>query len=159
MPCSARLVAAIEPDTSYVAVVDREGNAFSATPSDGSWNIPVIPGLGFVVSGRGSQSRPDPSHPCGVRPGGRPRLTPNPALCVTKDGAVIPFGSPGGDVQVQATSVLTEISRRDVGHWETLRLPWWNTREFVRLSQVEVPRGQESCDVDAWVEALTAREH
>jgi gamma-glutamyltranspeptidase/glutathione hydrolase len=99
---SEREVAAIEPDTSYVAVVDREGNAFSATPSDGSWNIPVIPGLGFVVSGRGSQSRPDPAHPCGVRPGGRPRLTPNPALAVTRDGAVIPFGTPGGDVQVQA---------------------------------------------------------
>jgi len=99
---SARAVAAIEPDTSYVAVVDRDGNAFSATPSDGSWNIPVVPGLGFVVSGRGSQSRPDPSHPCGVRPGARPRLTPNPALCVTRDGAVIPFGTPGGDVQIQA---------------------------------------------------------
>ncbi|MCR0984557.1 gamma-glutamyltransferase family protein [Roseomonas populi] len=99
---SERLVAAIEPDTSYVAVVDREGNAFSATPSDGTWNVPVIPGLGFVASPRGTQSRPDPAHPCGVRPGARPRLTPNPALCVTREGAVIPFGTPGGDVQIQA---------------------------------------------------------
>ncbi|MCI0756139.1 gamma-glutamyltransferase family protein [Teichococcus vastitatis] len=99
---STRKVAAIEPDTSYVAVVDSEGNAFSATPSDGSWNIPIVPGLGFVVSGRGSQSRPDPAHPTGVRPGARPRLTPNPALVVTRDGGVMPFGTPGGDVQVQA---------------------------------------------------------
>ena len=71
--------------------------------------------------------------------------------------SLVPVGH--GDVQVQATSVLTEISRRTGGRWETLRLPWWNTREFVRLSQVEVPRGDESCDVDAWVDALTAREH
>ncbi len=67
--------------------------------------------------------------------------------------------TPVGDgwVRVQATSVLTEISHRDgTGAPVVLRLPWWNTREFVRLSQAEVPRGQERCDVDAWVAALTA---
>jgi gamma-glutamyltranspeptidase/glutathione hydrolase len=83
-------------------VVDRWGNAFSATPSDGSWNVPIVPGTGLVVSGRGSQSRPDPAHPAGVAPGKRPRLTPNPALVVTRDGGVMPFGTPGGDVQIQA---------------------------------------------------------
>jgi gamma-glutamyltranspeptidase/glutathione hydrolase len=92
----------VEADTSYVAVVDRWGNAFSATPSDGSWNVPVIPGTGLVVSGRGSQSRPDPAHPSGVGPGKRPRLTPNPAMVLTRDGGVMPFGTPGGDVQIQA---------------------------------------------------------
>lgn len=92
----------IEPDTSYVAVVDRWGNAFSATPSDGSWNAPVVPGLGIVPSCRGSQSRPDPAHPSGVGPGRRPRLTPNPAMAVTREGGVMPFGTPGGDVQIQA---------------------------------------------------------
>jgi gamma-glutamyltranspeptidase/glutathione hydrolase len=91
-----------EPDTSYVAVVDRWGNAFSATPSDVSHNAPVVPGLGIVPSGRGSQSRPDPAHPCGVAPGKRPRLTPNPAMLLLDDGGVMPFGTPGGDVQVQA---------------------------------------------------------
>ena len=74
----------------------------SATPSDGSWRSPVIPGLGIVPSGRGTQSRPDPRHPSGVAPGKRPRLTPNPAIAVRDDGSVIPFGAPGGDVQVQA---------------------------------------------------------
>jgi hypothetical protein len=62
-----------------------------------------------------------------------------------------------GRIQVQATSVLTEISGDDeCGAPVVLRLPWWNTREFVRLSQAEVPRGRETCDVDAWVAALTA---
>ena len=92
----------IEADTSYVAVVDRWGNAFSATPSDGSWNSPVVPGLGLIPSNRGSQSRPDPAHPAGVAPGKRPRLTPNPAMVVTRGGGVMPFGTPGGDVQIQA---------------------------------------------------------
>lgn len=102
LPASGAKLPMVEADTSYVAVVDRWGNAFSATPSDGSWNVPVIPGTGLVVSGRGTQNRPDPAHPAGVAPGKRPRLTPNPAMVVTRDGGVMPFGTPGGDVQIQA---------------------------------------------------------
>jgi gamma-glutamyltranspeptidase/glutathione hydrolase len=89
-------------DTSYLCVVDRYGNVFSATPSDGSSSSPVIPGLGFVASSRGSQSWADPGHASSVQPWKRPRLTPNPAL-VLKDGKpFMAFGTPGGDVQCQA---------------------------------------------------------
>lgn len=71
--------------------------------------------------------------------------------------SMVPLGE--GQIQVQATSVLTEISRTgDDGSLTVLRLPWWNTREFVRLAQAEVPRGGEQCDVDSWVAALTAQE-
>jgi gamma-glutamyltranspeptidase/glutathione hydrolase len=98
----ARPVPIAEVDTSYVCVVDRWGNAFSATPSDPGSTSPMIPGLGIVPSSRGSQSLPDPRHPSGVAPGKRPRLTPNPAMLVTQDGGVMPFGTPGGDVQIQA---------------------------------------------------------
>lgn len=101
-PVAERAVPMVEADTSYVGVVDRHGNAFSATPSDGSWNSPVVPGLGLIPSNRGCQSRPDPAHPSGVAPGKRPRLTPNPAILVTEEGGVMPFGTPGGDVQIQA---------------------------------------------------------
>jgi gamma-glutamyltranspeptidase/glutathione hydrolase len=92
----------LEPDTSYVSVADRWGNAFSATPSDGSWHAPVVPGTGLVPSCRGTQSRLDPDHPAGFAPGKRPRLTPSPALAIADDGSVIAFGTPGGDVQIQA---------------------------------------------------------
>lgn len=44
-------------DTSYVCVIDRHGNAFSATPSDESSAMPLIPGTGLVPSSRGSQSK------------------------------------------------------------------------------------------------------
>lgn len=90
------------PDTSYVCVVDRWGNAFSATPSDVSYQSPVIPGTGLVPSSRGSASWGDPRHPSGVAPGKRPRLTPNPAMWLAPDGRAMPFGTPGGDVQIQA---------------------------------------------------------
>ena len=89
-------------DTSYISVVDRWGNAFSATPSDGIGGAPVVKGLGFVMSARGSQTWLDPDHPCALAPGKRPRLTPNPALAL-RDGRVwMPFGTPGGDVQCQS---------------------------------------------------------
>ena len=91
-----------EPDTSYVCVADRWGNLFSATPSDGSYGSPVVPGTGLIPSNRGSQSRPDPRHPAGVGPGKRPRLTPNPALAIKGGDHFMPFGTPGGDVQSQA---------------------------------------------------------
>ena len=47
-------------DTSYVCVVDKDGNVFSATPSDPSFDTPVIPGTGLCPSSRGSQSWADP---------------------------------------------------------------------------------------------------
>jgi gamma-glutamyltranspeptidase/glutathione hydrolase len=94
--------AAVPADTSYLCVVDEQGNAFSATPSDGIGETPIVPGLGFVVSGRGVQSRLDPDHPSALAPGKRPRLTPNPGL-IMRDGRVVaPYGTPGGDVQPQA---------------------------------------------------------
>jgi len=89
-------------DTSYVCVVDRHGNAVSATPSDVSWESPVIPGLGFCPSSRGSQSWAVPGHPSCVAPGKRPRLTPNPAMALRRGRWVMPFGGPGGDLQPQA---------------------------------------------------------
>lgn len=89
-------------DTSYCCVIDRAGNIFSATPSDVSWDAPVIPGTGFCPSSRGMQSWAVPGHASCVAPGKRPRLTPNPALAI-KDGAwAMPFGTPGGDTQCQA---------------------------------------------------------
>lgn len=88
-------------DTSYVCVVDSKGNAFSATPSDVSWEGPVIPGLGLCPSSRGSQSWGDPNHASVFAPGKRPRLTPNPAMAMRKGEFLMPFGSPGGDLQPQ----------------------------------------------------------
>ena len=89
-------------DTSYVCAIDAEGNVFSATPSDISFDTPVIPGTGLCPSSRGSQSWADPGHPSSVAPGKRPRLTPNPALAIREGAFVMPFGTPGGDVQIQA---------------------------------------------------------
>jgi gamma-glutamyltranspeptidase/glutathione hydrolase len=128
---AARSTPMVEADTSYCCVVDRWGNAFSATPSDGSWNSPVVPGLGIIPSNRGSQSRPDPSHPCGVAPGKRPRLTPNPAMIVTRDGGVMPFGTPGGDVQIQAMlQVVLNILQHGMEVQDAIEAPRFASYSF-----------------------------
>ena len=89
-------------DTSYICVVDSSGNIFSSTPSDVAKDSPVIPNTGICPSSRGAQSWSDPSHRSSVQPQKRPRLTPNPALAIRKGEYAIPFGTPGGDIQIQA---------------------------------------------------------
>jgi gamma-glutamyltranspeptidase / glutathione hydrolase len=97
-----RAFSAPELDTSHVCCIDKDGNVFAATPSDGSYNAPVIPELGIIPSPRGSQNWGDPDHPSGVAPGKRPRLTPSPAIAIEPGKMKMPFGTPGGDVQTQA---------------------------------------------------------
>lgn len=90
-------------DTAQVSVVDGFGNAVSATPSDPSYfGGPIIPQLGMLASPRGLQSRADPRHPNSAAPRKRPRVTPCPVLAVGLDGLLMPLGSPGSDVIVQA---------------------------------------------------------
>ena len=89
-------------DTSYVCTVDSAGNLFSATPSDVSWEAPIVPGTGISPSTRGSQSWAIRGHASAVSPGKRPRLTPNPAIAIAPGRYAIPFGTPGGDNQTQA---------------------------------------------------------
>ena len=151
-------------DTSYVCVVDRHGNAFSATPSDSSWDGPVIPGLGFVPSTRGSQSWAVPGHASSVAPGKRPRLTPNPALARRGREWIMPFGSPGGDLQPQAMlQVFLNHTVFGMSIQEAVEAPRFVTHSFPgsfephpyypgRLD-LERPIGE------ATGEALTARGH
>jgi gamma-glutamyltranspeptidase/glutathione hydrolase len=118
-------------DTSYVAVVDAEGNGFSATPSDPNVDSPVVAGVGCVVSPRGSQGWLDPEHASVVAPGKRPRLTPAPAM-VLRDGAlVMPFGTPGGDVQQQAMlQVLLNALVFDMPLQQAVEAPRVASRSF-----------------------------
>ena len=99
---AARGKTGMAPDTIYAGVMDRHGNAYSATLSDTTYDAPVIPGTGLVMSTRGQQSWLTPGHPAQVAPGKRPRLTPSPALALQDGKPFMCFGTPGGDVQSQS---------------------------------------------------------
>ena len=118
-------------DTSYVCVIDRHGNAFSATPSDTSSDMPVVPGTGLCPSSRGSQSWADPNHPSCVAPGKRPRLTPNPALVLRDGRPFMTLGSPGGDVQPQAMlQTLLNVSVFGMEAQEAVEAPRFASYSF-----------------------------
>jgi gamma-glutamyltranspeptidase/glutathione hydrolase len=88
-------------DTSYLAVIDAEGNSVSMTPSDFPQS-PMVPGLGLTLGIRMTQFRLDPESPTALRPGKRPRVTPH-ALMLLRDGAhVMSIGTPGAEMQTQA---------------------------------------------------------
>lgn len=164
LPQAARGEPAPLADTSYVCVIDRHGNAFSATPSDGSSASPVEPVTGLVPSSRGSQSWTDPNHPACVAPGKRPRLTPNPAL-VLKDGSVyMPFGTPGNDIQPQAmVQTLANIAVFGMDPQSAVEAPRFATYSYPASSaphgyhpgrlNLEAPIGNAAGD------ALAARGH
>jgi len=118
-------------DTSYVCVADSAGNLFSATPSDVSWESPIIPGTGFAPSSRGSQSWAVPGHASSVAPGKRPRLTPNPAIAIRKGKMAMPFGTPGGDNQSQSMlQVLVNQTVFGMGIQEAIEAPRFMTMSF-----------------------------
>ncbi|HEY1437451.1 MAG TPA: gamma-glutamyltransferase [Casimicrobiaceae bacterium] len=118
-------------DTSYVCVMDKNGNVFSATPSDPSYDTPVIPGTGLCPSSRGSQSWADPAHASSVAPGKRPRLTPSPAIAILPDGSPMPLGTPGGDVQAQAVlQVFLNMTVFDMNPQQAVEAPRFASYSF-----------------------------
>jgi len=118
-------------DTSYVCVVDADGNAFSATPSDPGVDSPLVPGVGCVVSPRGSQGWLTPGHPSIVGPGKRPRLTPAPTLVLRDGRAFMPIGTPGGDVQQQAIlQVFLNVTAHGMRPQQAIDAPRIASRSF-----------------------------
>jgi gamma-glutamyltranspeptidase/glutathione hydrolase len=119
------------PGTSYVGVIDRDGNIFSATPSDGYSQGPVIPGLGLHLSERGAQSSLDRENPNAVAPGKRPRLTPNPALVLRDGRALMALGSPGNERQPQAMAqVLLDMMVWGMNPQEAVEQPRFASYSF-----------------------------
>jgi gamma-glutamyltranspeptidase/glutathione hydrolase len=119
---------ATEIDTSHLSVIDRRGNIFGATFSDSFIYGPLTPGTGLTTSTRGVQSWVDPDHPNRVEPGRRMVVTGSPAM-VFKDGRpILALGSPGSDVQIQATlQVLLNVLAFGMELQEAIEAPRFAT--------------------------------
>ena len=89
-------------ETSYFCVIDKDGNLFSATPSDPTISGDVVPGLGITTSRWGTRAHTGAHHPARVGPGWRPRMSADPMLVMKPGEAMIPIGSPGSEILGQA---------------------------------------------------------
>jgi gamma-glutamyltranspeptidase/glutathione hydrolase len=94
--------AGVSKDTTHMAIVDKDGNVFDATPS-GGW-IPgavILGDTGIGMSVRGEQFWLDKSRANQIRPHARPRYTLTPSLVFKGDTPLMALGTPGGDNQDQ----------------------------------------------------------
>ncbi|TNU73564.1 gamma-glutamyltransferase family protein [Miniimonas arenae] len=136
-------------DTCHLDVVDRWGNAVSATPS-GGWlqSSPVVPGLGFSLPTRAQMFWLEPHLPASLVPGRRPRTTLSPGMVLDGEGRfVLAFGTPGGDQQDQWTvPFLVRHLLRGAGLQEVIDAPAWHS---THVPSSFAPRGAEVLGVQA----------
>jgi gamma-glutamyltranspeptidase / glutathione hydrolase len=118
-------------DTCHLDVVDRHGNAVSATPS-GGWlhGSPVVPGLGFCLGTRAQMFWLEEELPSSLEPRKRPRTTLSPTIA-RRDGDTLAFGTPGGDQQDQWSLVLfLSLVHFGLNAQEAVDAPMFHTEHF-----------------------------
>ncbi len=120
-------------DTSYIAVVDKQRNAISFTPSlHSNFGSKVVMGkLGFLLNCRGDYFSLVPGHANALAPGKRPRSTLQGTL-VLKDGKLfLVTGSPGGDDQCMRTiQTFLNIVEFGMNVQQAIEAPRWTTTSF-----------------------------
>jgi gamma-glutamyltranspeptidase/glutathione hydrolase len=95
-------------DTTYLAVVDRDGNAVSLIESVFSelGSACVIPGTGVLLNNRLVGFSLDPASPNALLPGKRPVHTLNTVIATSGTTPRFVFGTPGRHAQVQTNFQL-----------------------------------------------------
>jgi gamma-glutamyltranspeptidase/glutathione hydrolase len=89
-------------DTTHIAIIDKDGNVFDATPSGGWISGGVIAGnTGVGLSTRGEQFWLDNTKAAQIRPRSRPRYTLTPSIIMLNGEPFMALGTPGGDNQEQ----------------------------------------------------------
>lgn len=119
-------------DTTCVNAIDRDGVAFSATPS-GGWVPSVIAGdTGIPLTTRAQSFLLVPGHPNELAGGKRPRVTLSPTL-VTKDGKTyLAFSTPGGDNQDQSLlQLFLDVVEFGMNAQQAIETPRFQTRHLV----------------------------
>ncbi|PWT89215.1 MAG: gamma-glutamyltransferase [Blastocatellia bacterium] len=113
-------------DTTYLTVVDKDGNAVSFINSlfDAFGSGVVAGDTGIVFQNRGSGFSLKPDHPNRLEPGKRPFHTIIPAMVFKGDQLFMSFGVMGGAIQPQGhVQVLTNIIDLRMGLQEAIDAP------------------------------------
>lgn len=144
------------PDTTYLCVVDKDGNMVSYIQSNyesfGSGLVPA--GCGFALHNRGALFSLEPGHPNALAGRKRPVHTIIPAM-MTKDSVRIAFGIMGGWNQSQAhAQFVSKIVDFGLNIQAALDSP-----RFTKLTFPGCDVKLESRIGEAVLEALKARGH
>src|SRR5581483_6802087 len=122
-----------EGDTSYIAVVDRDRNAVSFTPSlhSGHGTKVVMGDLGFTLNCRADYFSLVRGHANALEPGKRPRSTLQGTL-VTKDGELyMVTGCPGRDTQaINTLQTFLNLVEFGMNVQQAIEAPRWTSRAF-----------------------------
>ena len=113
-------------DTTYLTVVDKDGNAVSFINSlfDAFGSGIVAGDTGIVLQNRGSGFSLDPNHPNRLEPGKRPFHTIIPAMVFKDDKLFMSFGVMGGAIQPQGhVQVLVNIIDLGMGLQQAIDAP------------------------------------
>jgi gamma-glutamyltranspeptidase/glutathione hydrolase len=104
----AGALAVLATDTTYMAVVDRDGNAVSLIESVFSefGAAAMVPGTGIVLNDRLTGFSLDASSPNALAPGKRPIHTLNTVMALEGVTPRLVFGTPGRHAQVQTNFQL-----------------------------------------------------
>ena len=120
--------AALPADTTYLAVVDRDGNAVSLIESVFSafGSATVVPGTGILLNNRLSGFSLDVRSPNALAPGKRPVHTLNTAIVLDGSLPRFVYGTPGRHAQVQ-TNFQVGVGLIDHGLdvQEAIEAPRW----------------------------------
>ena len=120
--------AALPADTTYLAVVDRHGNAVSLIESVFSafGAATIVPGTGILLNNRLSGFSLDPRSPNALAPGKRPVHTLNTVIVLDGHSPRLVFGTPGRQAQVQ-TNFQLAVALIDHGMdvQEAIEAPRW----------------------------------
>lgn len=120
-----------EGDTSYIAVIDKDRNLVSFTPSlhTGFGTGVVMGELGFSFNCRGDYYSLMPGNANALAPGKRPRSTLQSTV-VTKDGKpLMAMGSPGADDQCLRTmQTFLNLVEFGMNVQQAIEAPRWTTR-------------------------------
>lgn len=131
------------PDTTYFAVVDREGNGVSGIQSlsHAFGGGAFVAEAGIIMNNRLAGFNLEHEHPNVLQGGKRPVHTLNTYMVFDSAGPLLVGGSPGGDGQVQTNlQVITGIVDFGLSPQEAVEVPRWISGEPRWLSTADVLR-------------------
>jgi gamma-glutamyltranspeptidase/glutathione hydrolase len=121
-----------ETNTTYLAVVDGQGNAISGIQSlNDVFGAAVIAGeTGILLNNRMRYWHLEPGHPNRLQPGRRVRHTMNAPIALRDGRPVLVFGTPGADAQVQANlQVFTAMVDFGLDPQQAVEMARWQSMQ------------------------------